>query len=97
MRRALHDGPAARELDISAKAGRRIEIRAADQEKAELGLAEFLVEFGVAASRDIKGKDVLRLLDDGQLERVVAGVGPERRRDALPRSGSFFARQNASP
>jgi hypothetical protein len=44
MGRALHDGLRARELDLAAKSSGRIEVRAADQQEAELRLTQFAIE-----------------------------------------------------
>src|SRR5690349_18179901 len=81
---ALHDGLRAGELDAAAKAIGDGEVGRAHQQEAQLGLAERLVELGVAAARDIQGEGVVRLLVDAIIERLVLRVGPERRRHRLP-------------
>src|SRR5690242_16727269 len=47
MARALHDGLRARELYVGAKSLRHREVGRADQQEAELRLAQRLVELGV--------------------------------------------------
>src|SRR5690242_2664308 len=78
MARALHDGLGARELDVAAKAFRGREVRGADQEESELGLAQRLVELGVAASLHVDRECVFGLLDDVVVQRAVASIGTER-------------------
>src|SRR5579864_7332479 len=77
MAGALHDGLCARELDVGIKSLGRVEVRAADQQEAKLGLTEFLVEFGKFASRNIDLERILRLLDHTVIESVIAGIGGE--------------------
>jgi GGDEF domain-containing protein len=87
MAGTLHDGLGARELNVGAKSFDRREIRTADQQESELRFAQFLVEFGVAASHDIDLEGVLRLLDHAVIERVLAREGRERRCHDLPEIG----------
>jgi hypothetical protein len=61
---ALHDGLRTREPDVGAESLGDREVGGADQQEAKLGRAEFLVELGVAASRDIEREGILRLLAD---------------------------------
>ena len=82
MAGALHDRLRAREPDVGTKPFRGREIGGADQEEAELRFAQRLVELGIGASRHVEREGVRRLLDDVIGERVVAGIGLERRRDA---------------
>ena len=94
---ALHDGLRAREPDVVAEAVRDREVGGADQEEAELRLAQRLVELGIAASRDVEREGVRRLLDDVIFERVVAGIGLERRGDELAEIGFVLGFPNSSP
>src|SRR6266567_7883741 len=84
---ALHDGLRARELDVGAEPFRGRKIGGADQEKAELRLAQRLVELGVGASLHVEREGVLSLLDHVVGQRVVAGVGPEGGGDSLVEIG----------
>src|ERR1700687_2525185 len=58
-RRALHDGLSAVQADRAFADRRDVEIRLADQQRTELGLAERAEELGEAAARHV---DVQRLL-----------------------------------
>src|SRR3954467_13319880 len=77
MRSALHDGLRSRQRDVGAETFGGRKVGGADQEKAELGLAQRLVELGIGASLHIKREDVLGLLDNIVSERVVTGIGLE--------------------
>src|SRR5262249_31644067 len=56
---ALHDGLRARDLYVGIKSLGHGEVRAADQQESELRLTQLLVEFSVAASRDIDLEGIL--------------------------------------
>lgn len=58
-RRALHDGLGPFEADLTFANRRDVEIRFANQQRAELGLAQCAEELGKAAARHV---DVQRLL-----------------------------------
>src|SRR5207253_1805196 len=77
----------AREPDVGAKSISGREVGGADQQETELRLAQRLVELGIGASRHVERKGVLGLLDDVIGERVVSGIGLERRRDGLAEIG----------
>jgi hypothetical protein len=57
--RALHQGLVAREADLAAAGCNDIEIGGADQQRAELRLAERAKEFREAAVRDIEFQRLL--------------------------------------
>ena len=74
MATALHDGLRARQFYVGTKTLRHPKIRAADQEKAELRLAQLLIELRVAAGGNVDVEGVMRLL----AHTVVDGARPAR-------------------
>src|SRR4051812_21367042 len=76
----LHDGLRTPQFYVGTKSLGRREVRAADQQEAELRLTKVLVEVGVAASRDVDLEGILRLLVHFIVERVLTGIGCERGR-----------------
>src|SRR5262245_12627474 len=61
------------------------EVSAANQQEPMLRLTELLVEFSVAASRDIAVENILRLLDHPVLKCLIAGLDSECRCHDLPK------------
>src|SRR3954447_24627225 len=86
MAGALHDGLRALEADVATKTVSDAEVRGAHHQEPELLLAQFLVELGVAAARDVDRKRILRLLDHIIFQCIVFGVSRERSRDGLAKA-----------
>src|SRR5215470_15789859 len=77
---AMHDGLRSRELDLGRADRGDVEVDIADEEAAQLRLAERLEEFGVSAARDVElpsGRVVEQPLGLGGVADARAHIGPD--------------------
>jgi hypothetical protein len=70
---ALHDGLRARQFYVGTKTLRHPKIRAADQEEAEIWLAQLLIKLRVAAAGNIDIVSVMRLLAYAIVDGIATG------------------------
>ena len=76
---------------------RHPKIRAADQEEAEIWLAQLLIKLRVAAAGNIDIVSVMRLLAYAIVDGIATGNCAKADARLSPKFSSRFARQNSSP